>query len=790
MRVPLSWLKDYVDIDIDPLELADKLTSIGVPVENVEYISPDITNVKVGWIRDVRQHPNADKLRLCDVDLGEDGTLQIVTGASNVKKGDKVPVALHGARLAGDLRIKRSKIRGEESEGMMCSAVELGVDIKDLPQEQREGVMILPPDTPPGEDVTKLFCLNDPILVFEIFANRPDLLSVLGIARETAAVLGRTVKEPSLYFPEIEDKAIDHLDVKIENFELCKKYSGRIIRNVHICPSPLWMQGRLFAAGVRPINNVVDFTNYVMLEMGQPLHAFDYDRVNGKKIIVRNASAGEKLVTIDGRERELEPSVLVIADPIEPVAMAGVMGGLESEISENTKTILLESANFNPISIRRTSLKLGLRSESSRRFEKGIDYHMVELASLRACHFLAGAGGQVLMGQAMDTDEFPKPEGIFLRSFRVNEILGTDIHESTMLKLLANLGFIVYEKGGTYLVVPPTIRQDVKEEIDVVEEIARLYGYDNIPVTKPAGLALGGTDPDHAFSEYLRELAVRCGLYECITLSMYDKKTIEDYRINPEKLLRVVNPLTEDQEYLRSNAVSHLVNVVKKNIAMKNNVLHLFEIGKFYTMEEGNVQERRELTILLTGPEGTADISFFDLKGIVEYIFSNFRINAEFSRAEVSYLHPNKTASFKSGDTALGVIGVFHPRIAADLGIEQEIVIARIFIDPLQILSGSRQYRPIPRFPAVERDLAVIVDERTPAGDVHRIIIEKGRPLVEDAYCFDVYKGKQIPDGKKSLAFSVNFVDPERTLTDEEVQACISKILEELKKEVNAVLRG
>jgi phenylalanyl-tRNA synthetase beta chain len=790
MRVPLSWLKDYVDIDIDARELADKLTSIGVPVENVEFISPDVTNVKVGWIRNIRQHPNADKLRLCDVDLGKDETIQIVTGAANVKKEDKVPVALHGANLAGDLKIKRSKIRGEESEGMMCSAVELGIDLKDLPQEQREGVMILPPDTSPGDDVVQLFCLNDPILVFEIFANRPDLLSIIGIARETAAVLGKAIKEPSLYFPEIKESATDHLSVKIEDYELCRRYSGRIIRNIHIRPSPLWIQGRLFAAGLRPINNVVDFTNYVMLEMGQPLHAFDYDKVNDKKIIVRSARAGEKLVTIDGKERELDSSVLVIADASKPVAMAGVMGGLESEITENTRTILLESANFNPVSIRRTSIKLGLRSESSKRFEKGIDYHMVEMASLRTCYFLAMAGGQVLKDQAVDATEPPTPANILLRPFRVNEVLGTSINEETITKLLSNLGFSVYEKGGTLLAIIPTIRQDVKEEIDIIEEIARLYGYDNIPTTLPSGKAMGGEDFYHAFDENLRELAVRCGLNECITLSLYDKKTIEDYRINSDPLLRVVNPLTEDQEYLRSNAVSHMVNVVKRNIAMKNNVLRLFEIGKFYTMEEGMVQERRELTIVLTGPEGATDVGFFDLKGIVEYIFSNFKVNADFINATVPYLHPNKTASFRSGDVTLGVMGVFHPRIAVNLEIEQEIVVARIFIDPLQFLAGTKQYKPIPRFPAMERDLAVTVDDRVPAGDVHRIIIEKGKPLIENAYCFDTYKGKQIPEGKKSLAFTMSFVDPERTLTDDEVQERINTILGELKKELNAVLRG
>ncbi|MFP4498798.1 MAG: phenylalanine--tRNA ligase subunit beta [Vulcanimicrobiota bacterium] len=790
MRVPLSWLKDYIDIDVSGEELAEKLTSIGVSVELVEYISPEVTGVTTGHIRKIRPHPNADKLVLCDVDAGTGELLQIVTGAPNVREGHKVPVALHGANLAGGLKIKKSKLRGETSEGMLCSAKELGLDIKDLPQDQREGVMLLPEDTKPGTDLIEAFCLHDPILIVETFANRPDQLSLLGIAREVGAALGKTIRPPLVSYTETDEKVEDRLSVKIENYELCKKYSGRIIQDMPLKPSPLKVQGRLMAAGMRPINNVVDITNYVMIETGQPLHAFDYDKVSQGRIIVRSAKNGENITTLDEKKRELDSSMLVIAGPEEAVALAGVMGGLDSEISSETTNILLESASFNPASVRRTSIKLGLRSESSRRFEKGIDYHQVDFASRRAAYLMNQAGGKVLKGEAVDAVEAPQPREIKLRPERVNRILGTDLSRETMVNILKRLDFHV---GGDSVlkVTVPTVRQDISMEIDLIEEIARLYGYDNIPTTTPIGVSVGVVEEETAFDERLRDLCARCNLLECITLSLYEEKKAKLYGHKLEKMMQVKNPITEDQAYMRRDAVPHLVDVVKRNISVRENILKLFEISKFYTRNDGREPlERRELTLLLTGPEMTPGVDFFTLKGILAYIFDDLNIDISYQIGEISYFHPNKTAEILADDTKVGIIGVMHPQLLMEEEIEQEIVIARLYLDELLKLTKQPHYRSISRYPSVQRDIAIVMDESIPAGNAGDIIMKKGSPLLDEAYCFDVYTGEQIPAGKKSLAFTLTFSDPEKTLTDEEVKTKIDAILEGLSEELNITLRS
>jgi len=792
MKVPLSWLKDYVDIDTGVETLADKLTAVGVPVEGIEYISPDVTGVVAGQILAMRRHPNADRLMVCDVDMGGDSPLQIITAATNVREGNIVPVALDGANLYGDIKIKSTKMRGEASFGMMCSAKELGLDIKDLPVEQREGVLILPDDTPAGASIIDLFCLHDPILVFETFANRPDQLSILGIAREVAAVLGKQFIPPPLDFPVFPEKASDVVKIKIENYDLCKKYSGRIITDMPIKKSPLWMQGRLYAAGIRSINNVVDVTNYVMIETGQPLHAFDFASVKGGIIKVRPARDGEIIKSIDGEERKLDPSMLVIADENNPIAIAGVMGGLESEVNDSTVRILLESASFNPASIRRTSIRLALRSESSRRFEKGIDYHQVDFASRRACRLLAEMGGKVLSGEAVDAVEPPEQVIIKLRPSRVNRVLGTDLEPAAVKRLLKSLDFGVEPQGDTFFVVVPTIRKDINEEIDLIEEVARLYGYDKIPTTMPCGEAFGAETDVALLEEELRDRLTRLGLYECVTLSLYEEKVIDQFRINDDNLLRIKNPIIKDQAVMRADATAHLMEVVKRNIANRRNVSRLFEIGKFYRdlKNGGEPEERRELTILLTGPEGSPDVDFFALKGILELVFSSFCIEAEYEKAEVSYLHPGKTARIFSGDTTLGQIGILHPAIAHKLEIEQEICLAKVSIDVLFMLKKTKKYKPILKFPCIQRDIAVVLDKDVPAVKVKNEIMKNGLPIIDDSYCFDVYQGTQIPPDKKSLAFTLSFSAEDRTLTDAEVQEKIDAILSSLKKEFNASLRS
>jgi phenylalanyl-tRNA synthetase beta chain len=795
MKVPLSWLKDYVDIEISAAELAAKLTAVGVVAETVTYIAPDITGVYAGKIRSIKKHPNADKLVIADVELGAE-TLQIVTGAPNVREGHTVPVALHGAKLAEGLKIKKSKIRGEESNGMMCSAKELGLDLKDLPADQREGVMILPEDTPPGSDVTKLWCLNDPILEFETFANRPDQLSILGIAREAAAVLGKKIKMPETGYAEAEQKASDMVKIEIEDLKLCPRYSARIIKDAAIRKAPLWMQGRLYAAGIRSINIVVDITNYVMLETGQPLHAFDYDKISGAKIIVRTAKQGEIIVSLDGEKRELDPDILVIADESKPIAIAGVMGGQESEVGEETKTILLEAANFNQASVRRTSIRQKLPSESSKRFEKGIDYHRVDLASLRACHLLAKYGGIIFAGESSFGIEPPAPLKITLRPDRLNRILGTNIDRSTICSLLSGLDFIMEDQGEDFLVTVPTVRRDIGEEVDLIEEAARIWGYDNIPTTEPHGVSMGFADSMTLFEDYIRAFLVRCEMVETVTPSLQEEAILTKYGIDGTNLLRVANPVTSDQRVMRADAVPHLVEVVKRNIASRRFEFKLFEISKFYTDKgENEPDERRELTMLMSAPQAKADeYNFFVLKGIIEALCREMGIKTSLKRCEYAYLHPGKTAEIvaetSEGEVSIGIIGALHPKIAAVEDVDQEVLVAKVLVSKLFALKQRKLFVEIPRFPAVERDIAVVVDRTLPSGDVEKIIRNEGSPLLSGTYCFDVYTGKQVPEEKKSLAFKLYFSAADRTLTDEEVQAKMDAILGKLDAEYKAALRS
>jgi len=791
MKVPLSWLKDYVDIDIGVEDLAEKLTSIGLPVESITYLSSDVRGVIAGKIMLIKPHPNADKLVVAHVKIGED-IVQVVTGAKNVREGDIIPLAIHGARLYGGLKIKRSKIRGQKSNGMMCSARELGIDLKDLPIEQREGVLILPPDTPPGSDVVKLYCLDDPILEFETFANRPDQLSVLGIARETAAVLGKKMGMPEIKYPEIPQKASDFIKIEIEDMELCPRYSARIIRDISIGRSPLWMQGRLYAAGMRPINNIVDITNYVMLETGQPLHAFDLDKIKGGLILVRPAREGESIVSLDGEERKLDPDMLMITDVSGPIAIAGVMGGLETEVNEDTSNVLLESASFNAASVRRTSIRQNLRSESSRRFEKGIDYHRVEFASRRACHLMEKEGGKVLSGEAVCSITPPGLTEIILRPRRVNHILGTDIDRDTIRKLLEVLDFKLKDKGEDFLVTVPVIRRDINEEIDLIEEVARLWGYDNIPTTMPIGVSMGFVEPGIEFDEKLRELLTKCGLYEIITLSLYGEEKIIEYRIDDSDLLKVMNPVTTDQKVFRADAVPHIIDLLKRNMANRRFRFKLFEISKIYKdIGEEEPVERNELTLVLSAPQNNGkEYDFFAMKGIVEFLAGELNMDLSFEKGELPYLHPGKTADIFSDGERIGVMGYLHPEIAMEQGIEQDVVIGGISIDKLRKLEKPRKFREIPRYPPVERDLSILLDDSVPAIDIEEVIRKEGKPIITDIYCYDVYKGKQIPDQKKSMTFKLTFSSSERTLTDEEVQKKIDKILKQLEGKVGASLRG
>lgn len=805
MRVPFKWLKDFVDLEgVTADALAEKLTAAGVAVEHVEKRNKGVSGVVVGHIKDLGQHPNADRLRIAQVDVGNGKMLQIVTGAPNVKQDDRVPVALVGAMVFKEgkpAEIKDSKLRGEPSSGMMCSADELNITIKDLPVEQREGVLIFPADTPPGANVLDLMSIDDEVLILEPFANRADFLSILGVAREAAAALGRPLKPLDLEFPESEQNAADRVQVSIADYSLCPRYTARIIDSVKVGQTPLWMQGRLNAAGVRSVNNVVDITNYVMLETGQPLHAFDDDRVRGHHIEVRAARNDEKMVSIDGVERALDERMLVIADGEGPVAIAGVMGGLDSEVSNATTRVLLESANFNSASVRRTSNRLALRSESSKRFEKGLDYQQADLGSRRACALLAKLCGGVAARGLVDAGRgAPDPVHLTLRPERVNHILGAQISAPRMAEILRGLHF---EVDSALKVWVPSFRLDVRREEDLVEEIARHYGYDNIPGALPrAGAAAGASSPIDRAEEWLRDVLLGYTLTEAITLGLIDPTAYARLGLSEIDMIGVKNPLVADQKALRTSLLPHLVQAVVHNLNARAHTVRLFEISRVYL--GAKAREVRRLGVAVAGAAQRTHFSepaaahpalgFFHLKGVIDEVLRRMGLQATWAPhldAGNTY-HPGKVASLQVNGVDIGVAGALHPQVQEALDVTQEILVAEINLDFLLEHAAVRvvKYQPIARFPEVERDLALVVDEGVQSGRVADTLRGAGGPHLRDLRCFDIYRGSQVPQGHKSLAFSMTFASHERTLTDADIDAAMQAMVASARSVVGASVRG
>ena len=802
MKVPFKWLNDYVDLTgITPNELADRLNAVGVLVEHVENRNTGITNVVVGFIRAIEQHPNADRLRVCQVDVGGEALLQIVTGAPNVSQGVCVPVAVEGAHLAGGLVIKKSKLRGMESFGMMCSADELGISIKDLPTEQREGVLIFPPDTPRGASVLELLGIDEHVLHLEPFANRPDALSLVGIAREVSAALGRPLQTCPHDFTEADDDI--PVKVKVDDLALCPRYTARVVVDVKVGPSPLWLSGRLQAAGLRSVNNVVDITNYVMLETGQPLHAFDLDRVEEARIEVRAARDGEKMVSIDGVERELDGRMLIIADAARPVAIAGVMGGLDSEVTAATTRVLLEAASFHPASVRRTSTRLALRSESSRRFEKGLDWYVVDHASQRAAHLLVTlCGGRVLRHRAEDGTEAPDPVHVGVRPRRVNHLLGTHIPEVRIVEILRALHFhITRETAERLEVLVPTYRPDVRREEDLIEEIARHYGYDNIPARLPYGATHAGrtNDADREM-ENLRDALVDLGMFEAITLSLLHPSSYEKLNITSTGDVKVVNPLVADQSQLRTTLIPHLLASVMHNLNARTESVALFELSNVYqwATDQPLPEEVHRLATVFAGTRGGKAVGFYDAKGVLEALFERLclpvRVRADGPEGcpLPALYHPGKTGAVYVDGTFVGWLGALHPGVLEALDTTVEIVAAELDLDTVLAKRAERgwvQYRPVSRFPAVGRDLALVVSADLPSGRVEEEMRAAAGPSLTSLRCFDVYQGKQIAEGEKSLAYALTFQLADRTLTDQEIEQAMKAIVERVAQGFGARVR-
>ncbi len=792
MKAPYRWLMDYVKTGLSPRELADKMVMTGNAVEGIEDMSAHCKNVVVGKIIGLEKHPNADKLQICSIDVGKDEPVQIVTGADNVFVGALVPAALHGSLLPNGVSIKKGKLRGVDSFGMLCSGEELALSATDYPGADVYGILILQEDWAPGTDMNEVLMTDDTVLDFEVGANRPDCLSILGLAREAGAAIGKIPHVPT---PEAKPAGGDIknlLDVEIKDKDLCPRYMAMMVQNVKIAPSPRWMQMRLKAAGVRPINNLVDITNFVMLETGQPMHAFDYDDIRGKKIIVRRAEDGERMTTLDGKERVFNPSMLLIADAEGPVGIAGVMGGENSGIKDTTTSVVFESAKFMYGSIRQTSRALGLSTEASMRFSKGIDAVNCDYAIRRACQLVTELKAGDIVGGSIDVlSEDISERMIEVTPGEINALLGTELTSDKMVECLERVLIWTERKGGRILCYIPHFRGDIDGKADIAEEIARIYGYDNIPVNEPVGRMMRMGDPRPAARDLLKYYLVGQGYDECITYSFTGTAVWDKLRLPGDdpmrNAIRIKNPLGDDSGYMRTTLTGDMLTVLATNLKRKNKRLRLFEMSKIYRpTEAGKLPDEHQMLCL----GGSGDMDFFTLKGMIENLLEAARVDggAEYVPGGGSYLHPGRSAKIYVNGKYLGELGEVHPDVADSYDIPGRAYVAELNIDTLLgLVRENLRFRLLPKFPAVERDIALTVGEDAPAGGIAAFITAHGGKYIESAELFDVYQGANIGEGKKSLAYSLRFRSKDGTLTDADID--MEKLLDELKREFGATLR-
>ncbi len=793
MLVSLKWLSQYVDIEgIAPTDLAEKITRAGIEVDAVIDRSQAIEKVVVGHVVSKEKHPEADKLNVCQVDVGEEELQQIVCGAPNVDEGQKVIVARPGARLPGGIKIKKAKLRGVESNGMICSLQELGVEGRLVPKAYADGIYVLPADSTPGEDALAILGLRDTVLELGLTPNRSDAMSMLGVAYEVAAILSQEVKLPQITYTVSADKAADVLKLRVEDTEANPLYAAKVVRNIKVAESPLWLQHYLMAAGVRPHNNVVDITNYVLMEYGQPLHAFDYDKLATGEIVTRPAKEGETITTLDDQERTLAPHHLVITNGEVAEAVAGVMGGAKSEVSDATTTVVIESAYFNPASVRRTSKEIGLRSDSSARFEKGVDPNRVLPAAERAAQLLAElAGGEVLTGTVL-VDELDKtPAQVVVSPDFINTHLGMKIPLEDMLDILNRLKFDVEAANGLLIVDAPTRRGDIKIPEDIVEEVARLYGYDEIPTTLPASDVVGGLTPYQAKRRVVRNVMEGAGLFQAVTYSLTSAENAQKYALKAEETTKLLMPMSEERSTLRQSLIPHLVEAASYNVARSNDSVALYEIGSVFLGQtaEGLPFEEEHVAIVLTGKwtdnawQGEKKpVDFFVAKGIVKALFAKLGLTERVSYAKTTMdgLHPGRTAHVLLDGEVVGVIAQLHPTEQKQADLKETYVAELNLLAILAAQTEELVYTAVPRFPAVARDIALELDRTVPAGEIVAIIKGAGTKLLKDIKVFDVYEGEKMAPGKKSVAFSLTYFDAERTLTDEEVVAAHNKVLKAL----------
>lgn len=797
MNLSMKWLSDYVDLkDTDIKSFCHEMTMSGSKVEGYEEEGSEISNVVIGKLLSVVPHENSDHLVVCQVEVGKEQPIQIVTGAPNVKAGDIVPVALDGSTLPGGVKIKKGKLRGVESNGMLCSLGELGLTLHDFPYAIEDGIFIIEEDCEIGEDIHTALGLDDTSVEFEITSNRPDCLSVTGLAREASATFNVPLNIPEPKFEGIDVDINEMLKVNIANTEKCKRYCAGIVKNVKIEPSPRWMRERLRASGVRPINNFVDITNYVMLEYGQPMHAFDLRYVEGAEINVRNAVNGEKITTLDGVERELTDEMLVIADKSKPVAVAGVMGGEYSGIMDDTTTVVFESAYFEPVQVRRTAKKLGMRSDASARYEKGVDPLISMVCLNRAFELVEKLGAGEVVRTVIDCDHTDKTlKTVEFSPEWINNFLGTDISDADMVKYLNMLGFSV-EDGK---VVSPSFRIDIEYKADIAEEVARIYGYNNIPSSAFRGVAEAEYTPEQKFKRKVQNNIAALGCYEIATFSFVSPKHFDKIRLAADSPLRnverITNPLGEDTSVMRTTTIPSMLEIISRNYNNRNETAKLFEISKEYipTTPDKLPLEPDRLTIGMYG----GNVDFYELKGIVDTLLGSVGVkDCEYVRAadsdafgEACAFHPGRSAVILKDGKAIGILGEIHPETAANYEIGVKTYVAKLNIPEMfELAETDISYKPLPKFPATTRDLSLICDDALPAGDIEKTIKKAAGKLLEKVTLFDVYKGKQIAEGKKSISYSISMRSHDGTLTDEQADSVMKKVLKALEA-IGAELR-
>ncbi|MGW7951854.1 phenylalanine--tRNA ligase subunit beta [Staphylococcus xylosus] len=795
MFISKEWLESYVEVNQPVNVLAERITRTGIEVDDIIDYTKGIKNLVVGYVQSIAAHPDADKLNVCQVDIGEVEPVQIVCGAPNVDAGQTVIVATVGGRLPGGVKIKRAKLRGERSEGMICSLQEIGVPTNLVPKQFENGIYVFSSEVTPGTDALSALYLDDQVMEFDLTPNRADALSMIGTAYETAALYNVPMVKPETQSNENDEHTNDEISVTIQNEDKVPYYSARVVKDVTIKPSPEWMQMRLIKAGIRPINNVVDISNYVLIEYGQPLHMFDKDQIGSKQIEVRQAKADEVITTLDDQERKLVASDIVITNGNSPIAIAGVMGGDFSEVTEATTNVVIEGAIFDPVSIRHTSRRLNLRSEASSRFEKGIATEFVDEAVDRACYLLQTyADGTVTQGRVAEGDlgEFVTPIDISVS--KVNQTIGFELAAKDIEAIFVQLGFETTNTDDVLTVMVPSRRKDITIKEDLIEEIARIYGYDEIPSTLPVfeHVTHGSLTDRQSKSRIVKASLEGAGLNQAINYSLVDKERANHFALQNRDTVALLMPMSEAHSTLRQSLIPHLIDAVAYNVARKNNHVRLYELGRvFFGNGEGELPDEVEyLSGILTGDYTVSawqgkkeEIDFFVAKGIVDRVAEKLDIQFEYEAAEINGLHPGRTAYVKLNEKVIGFVGELHPQIEKDNDLKRTYVFELNYDELMAVSVGYINYQPIPRFPGVSRDIALVINRDMPSAKLVNTIHQNGGDILQEAEVFDVYEGEHVAEDEKSIAIRLSYLDTEDTLTDDKVNAVHEAILTALQAE-------